>query len=36
MTLVGAVKHGRVIDDGKEQRAALRLISCADMSAPAA
>lgn len=36
MTLVGAVKHGRVIADGKGQRPALRLIRGGDMSAPAA
>ncbi|WP_341929352.1 hypothetical protein [Methyloversatilis discipulorum] len=36
MVLVGAVKHGRLIDDRKEQRPALRLIRCGDMSAPAA
>lgn len=35
-TLVGAVKHGRVIDDGKGQRPALRLIRCGDVSAPTA
>lgn len=36
MVLVGAVKHGRVIDDGKGRRPALRLIGCSDMSAPTA
>lgn len=35
-TLVGAMKHGRVIDDGRERRPALRLIRCGDMPAPEA